>query len=704
VKTLAPRPTAPPERQVPGPSWVLVAAVSAVTVMVIALFVGGGRPRPAPAGIPDAGPLIEWLLPVMRLAADGLGVLTVGLLLAPAVLLPYDGGRLSALGLRCARTASRLAALWSIAALTQIVLLLSDLAGHLVLDGPQLVQFTDITAQGRSLLIQAVLAGVVAIAAPGLLSGRAAAVVLAGAIAALAPPALAGHSGAADDHSLATSSLLVHLIGVSLWVGGLAALVVVARRSTAVLPVAVPRFSRLALWSLVAVGASGVANALVGLGGVPQLFSTRYGLLVLGKIAALAILAGFGWTHRRRTLPALRTDGAGRAFIRLAAAEVAVMMATIGLAVGLAQTPPPIPRNPAVAGYSPARLVLGYDLPRPPTLARLLFDIRPDGFFLAAVALAAALYVTGLRVLRRRGDTWPVGRTVAWFSSLAVVLLVTSGGVARYAPILFSVHMVQHMALNMVAPVLGVLGAPLTLALRTLPAESSRGGRPPRQTLLALFHSWPVRLLTHPLVASVIFVFSLYGLYFSGLFEHAMRNHWGHLAMEVHFLAAGGLFFWVLVGIDPAPRRVPYAARLPLLLVVMAFHAFFGVALLSGTSVIAEPYYASLHRTWGDPQIVDQQLGGGIGWALGEPITLAVLGIVVVQWVRADEREARRFDRRADRAAARRAAWADRGVSDGAGSRGAAVRDDPDDPDDELAAYNQRLAALHRRDERSRRT
>jgi cytochrome c oxidase assembly factor CtaG len=260
--------------------------------------------------------------------------------------------------------------------------------------------------------------------------------------------------------------------------------------------------------------------------------------------------------------------------------------------------------------------------------------------------------------------------------------------------VLFSVHMIQHMALNMVVPILGVLGAPITLALRTLPTTSSRGGTPPRQALLGLLHSWPVRLVTHPLVASALFVFSLYGLYFSGLFEASMRNHWGHLAMQAHFLASGGLFFWVLVGIDPTPRRLPHAARLPLLFVVMVFHAFFGVVLLSGTSIIGESYFAALHRSWGRSLLEDQQFGGGIAWSLGEPVTLLVILIVVLQWLRADEREARRFDRAADRAENRAAARAAAPPS----------AEPPEDPvDDELAAYNARLLALHQRAEGRRR-
>lgn len=668
-----------PDREVAGWRWLGATAILALGVLLVVLVLGEGRPISGLPGLPDAGPAVGWGLPIARLLADALGVLTVGLLAAAALLLPLDAGRLPSAGLRCARRAAGLATAWAAIAMVQIVLNLANAAGHLILAPAQLVQFTDVSPLGEALLAQAVLAGLVAVGAAGVLSARAAAVVLAAALVALAPPVLSGHSGSGNEHALATASLLVHLLAAALWVGGLAALVAVRRWSPADLPVAVRRFSPLALWCLVAVALSGAANALVRLGSVGALLDTRYGGLVLAKAAALAILAGFGWRQRQRVLPALHGPGSGRAFGRLAAIEVTVMTATIAIAVGLSRTPPPVAEAPAVSGSDAARLLLGYDLPPEPTLWRLLFDVRLDGYALTAVGLAAALYLTGLRVLRRRGDAWPAGRTIAWFSALAVLLLVTNGGLNRYAPVLFSAHMVQHMALNMVVPILGVLGAPITLALRTLPATSARGGRPPREALLVVLHSLPVRVLTNPLVASVLFVFGLYGLYFSGLFEASMRNHWGHLAMQLHFLAAGGLFFWVLLGIDPAPHRLPHAARVPLLFVVMAFHAFFGVVMLSGTSVIGESYFATLDRPWGRSLIDDQQLGGGIGWALGEPVTLLVLVAVVLQWLRADEREARRFDRAADRAEVR------------AASRPDAVAG----PGDELAAYNARLAALH---------
>lgn len=662
--------TAAMARRGPSLRWALGAAAAALGVLVVALLFGGGRPVPAPPGIPDAGPGTGWGLPVLRLAADALGVLTVGQLLAVGLLLPAPQGRLLASGLRSLRATVAAALAWAAVALAELAFNLSDLTGRPLaeaLSPEQLVTFVRYVPQAQALAVQAALALLVAVVALRIVSPGGAAAALALAVMGIMPPALAGHSSASGDHMLAVPSLTVHLVATALWVGGLVALASTARHGTGVVALAVPRFSRLALWCVVAVGVSGLVNAAVRIQPLSALVTSRYGLLVVAKAAALGGLAAIGWAHRRHTLPALLRDRAGRAFARLAAVEVTVMAATLGLAVALARTPPPVDQSPDLSAATPARVLLGYDLPPAPTAWRLLFDVRVDGFAVAAAAIAIALYVSGTRSLRRRGIPWSPGRTLAWVLGWVLVLVATSSGLGRYAPVLFSVHMAQHMILNMAAPLLLVLGAPVSLALRALPNRSARDGSPgPREWLVGLLHSRVLRVIGHPLVATGIFIASLYGLYFTPLFEAAMRSHFGHLLMTAHFLAAGLLFFWVLVGTDPTPYRLPHPARLGLLLMTMSVHAFFGVALLSGTTVLAEPYFAALGRTWGTSPLTDQHLGGGIAWAFGEVPITAVLIALLVQWVRADERDARRVDRAA-------------GTSR-----------------DSLAAYNDWLAALDR--------
>jgi putative copper resistance protein D len=304
-------------------------------------------------------------------------------------------------------------------------------------------------------------------------------------------------------------------------------------------------------------------------------------------------------------------------------------------------------------------------MPAAPTASRFILGWEPTGVALAVVGLGAALYLKGLLVLHRRGDAWPVGRTVSWFIGLLVVAWAGFGGLGQYSHVLFSAHMVSHMMLSMVAPIFLVLGAPVTLALRTLPGPRRPGEVSPRGMLTAVLHSRLVSLVTHPLVGPALFVGSLFGLYFTPAFENLMGSHWGHAAMQLHFLAVGTLYFYVLVGVDPSPRTLQPVVRFALLLVTIPFHAFFSISVMSSNSVIAESYWRAIDRPYATDLLHDQYVGGSISWAMGEIPLLLVMGAIFVQWIRSDSREARRLDRAADR-----------------------------DEDAELAAYNARLRDL----------
>ena len=200
--------------------------------------------------------------------------------------------------------------------------------------------------------------------------------------------------------------------------------------------------------------------------------------------------------------------------------------------------------------------------------------------------LAVALYLVGVRRMRARGDSWPVSRTIGWVLGWAIFVWATCGAPGVYGRVLFSVHMLMHMTVSMAAPILMVLAAPATLALRTLTprADKTLG---PRELLLGLLHSRFLTVIGNPIVAAAIFFGSLVAFYFSPLFELALRTHTGHVLMTAHFLLAGYLFAWVLVGIDPGPRRWPPSLRLVILFATISFHAFFGVALTTGTTVLA---------------------------------------------------------------------------------------------------------------------
>ncbi len=631
--------------------WGLLVVGAAVAAIVAGglTVLTGARPI-ASLGLPDPGTLTTAGLPAVRAIAEVCMVLTIGgVLLAAFLAPPQRNGYLDGAGYRALRAASWSAVGWTAASLLMVPLSVGDALGRsvsAVLSPGLLLRVVPKLADPTSWLLTAVVAALVLVGCRSVLTWGWSAVLFALSLAGPLPVAFTGHSSAGGAHDLATDSLVLHVLAAALWVGGLAAVLGLAAargsdRSSA-LAAAVPRFSALALVCWLAMAVTGVVNALVRIP-LTALVGTTYGALVLAKILALLALGGLGALHRRTSV-AKAAGGDARALLRLGGAEILLMLATIGLAVALGRSAPPD------TGTVPSRVevLIGYDLVGPPTLARLLFDWRFGLIYGSAAIALAVLYVVGVRRLRSRGDSWPVGRTVAWLAGCFMLLMATSSGIGRYAPAMFSVHMAQHMLLGMLIPILLVLGAPVTLGLRTLPS-GGRGGPPgPREWLLAAVHSPLARVLSHPLVTLPLFVGSYYALYFSGLFDMALSQRWAHLAMNMHFLLVGVLFFWPLVGVDPAPRRWPPAARLGIVFASVPFHAFFGVALMSSNAVIGGTFYRALALPWVNDPLADQKLGGGLAWASGEIPLLLVLIALLVQWSRQDERTARRDDRRAD--------------------------------------------------------
>lgn len=304
------------------------------------------------------------------------------------------------------------------------------------------------------------------------------------------------------------------------------------------------------------------------------------------------------------------------------------------------------------------------DLP-PFTPARGL-EFTGNSFFLIACLLALGLYAWGVVRLRRRGDGWPVSRMVAWVLGVITVALVMCTGLNDYGMVLFSVHMVQHMVVSMLSPILLLLGAPVTLMLRALPT-AARGAKGPRELLVAVLHSRYMRVISHPAFTIPLFIASLYGVYFTPLFDFLMGSTAGHIAMMVHFLATGLVFFWPIMGVDPGPHRPGYVMRMLELFAGMPFHAFFGIALMMASEPMVTTY-AHPPASLGVSALADQNAAGGIAWAFSEIPSVAVLIALVFQWYVSDQRLARRQDRRADR-----------------------------DGDQDLAAYNAYLASLQTR-------
>lgn len=284
----------------------------------------------------------------------------------------------------------------------------------------------------------------------------------------------------------------------------------------------------------------------------------------------------------------------------------------------------------------------------PFTPAALVTQAEPLSLATLAVLAAGGAYLWGVSRLRHRGDRWPGGRTAIFLIGLAAIAAVSVSGLAAYDTTLVSVHMVQHMVLSMIAPIFLALGAPVTLALRTVPLA-------PRRRLLAVLHSRVVGVLTFPLVSFGLFVVSPFVLYFSGLYRLSLEYEWLHAIVHVHLIAVGCLFFWPLIGLDPLPGRMPYPLRALMMFLSTPFHTVLGLTVMQSTSLLGGDWYPSLALTWANPYD-DQNLAGGILWAGGEFVAVAMLGALVFQWMREAEREARRIDRALDREEAERAA------------------------------------------------
>lgn len=242
------------------------------------------------------------------------------------------------------------------------------------------------------------------------------------------------------------------------------------------------------------------------------------------------------------------------------------------------------------------------------------------------IMLVAGLYVQGVRRLAAKGRRWSTGRSLAMAGALVTGVVATQSGVARYEDVRLWVHMVQHVLLGMVLPLLVVLSAPLTLALQTARPATRRG-------LRRALHSRPAKVLTHPLVGWCLFGGGLVVLYLTSLLDVAAREPLVHMAVHAHVVVVGILFLAPLVGVDPLPTRLPYAARLLALLAAVPFHAVVALAMLSSDTPIDPLTY---------PLVEDQILAATLFWGTGELFTVLAAAIVMRQWWTAEQRADRR--------------------------------------------------------------
>nr|WP_142045333.1 cytochrome c oxidase assembly protein [Arthrobacter sp. SLBN-100] len=654
-------------------AWQLAGLGALFLALAAALLFSGAA---AAREVSDPGALVRWGLPVTK-AIHNISVATVigGLIFAVGILpkrLARHNRRQEGDGAeepehpaftRALSVAAAAGAAWTLSAIAVLVLTYSDVAGQSISGDAQFTQalvyfMTDIET-GRAWLAVTIIAAVVTTALFGVRSLGGLALTLVLALIGLVPTALIGHSSSSSDHEGAINSLGLHLVGVSTWVGGIIILALLsgiltgprAGASTDITEATLRRFSALAGFAFVLVFASGIINASIRITNWGDLVGSPYGQLILAKSAATLVLGGIGLMHRQWVIPQLGAQGSTmssrRVLWQLVLAEFLVMGATSGVAVALGRSAPPQPTTFA-PDASPAFILSGYELPPELTPARWLTEWRLDWLWIAVALFGLVSYFLGVARIYRRGDKWQWFRSVNWVIGLLVLTYITSGPPSVYGRVLFSAHMVDHMALTMVAPIFLVLGAPVTLALRALPPRGD-GSRGPREWLLVFVHSKFSQVVTHPIFAAANFAGSIVLFYYSDLFGFAMREHVGHELMILHFMLTGYIFILSMIGTDPLPRRAPYPMRLLLLLATMGFHAFFGVAIMGGTNLLAADYFGNLGRAWGQSALLDQQTGGAVAWGIGEVPTLLVAIGVAIMWSRSDQRETKRVDRAADR-------------------------------------------------------
>ena len=573
--------------------------------------------------------------------------ITIGALLALAFLVLDKDGKLSTSGSKIRSIISISAFAWFFSSVLNILFTLANILGEsvtAVLDPAVLQSFVLQISLGQYLFFQTLIALFVAITSRALTSSGYTAILLLISLIAISAPVFQSHAASSGSHALAIGSLLIHVIALSFWVGGVIAITLLNQDDR---KISLPRFSQIALWAAIAVVISGVINASARLN-FAAAWSSSYAYVVILKVLITFVLLYFGYKHRNYL--AAKPSVNWRAMTRLISVEAAIMIFVTALGSWLSSNQPP--SRDSQEPFNAALAIAGMEMPGAPNFTRILFEYDPSIFMIGLLVLAVALYIKGVVILTRRGDKWPVGRTISFALGISAIDFATSGGLGVYAHFAFSWHMVAHMVLGMIAPIGIVLGAPITLALRTLPQSRDGQELGVRGLLIKALHSRYARVLTNPVVALAIFDGSLFALYFTSLFGGMMQSHQGHLFMSIHFILTGILFFHVIVGVDPNPRKVPHIIRIVILFAAMSIHAFFSVALMSASTLIDGGYFESLQRPWSLDLLADQRTGGAIGWAMGEIPILIALVATFIQWMRDDSHEAKRIDRNTARMAA----------------------------------------------------
>lgn len=628
-----------------GPGALLVVAFAA---LLAALAYGGGAQ--APIAI-DPGALVRYGLPISTTLVDLSEAGVIGALVLCSFAFAAHKSEFG----RALDIAAACAGVWTVASAVTGFFTMQNTDPEPISFGSQfgavLSNFVTNDAAGRAWLTTTLIAAGLTVVCFAVRNQTLIALFTIVAILSLIPVALQGHAGDTASHDSATTSIYLHVVFASIWLGGLVTVLLCRRQlESGRISVVIERYSTIALICFVVVAISGYVNAEIRIGTLTNLL-TPYGILVLVKVFAIGALGLFGVSQRRFFLSRMLRPGKERKYFWwLISAELAFMGLAEGVAAALSRTQDPKIEIPASQTSNPsaADLLTGAPLPPAPSFANYFTLWNIDILWLLLCSFGLFFYLAAVWRLHRRGDKWPIHRTILWIAGILVLFYITCGGVNVYEKYLFSAHMAAHMVLTMAVPVLLVPAAPITLALRAINKRED-GSRGAREWIMLAVHSKPFEFFANPIVVALLFAGSLWAFYYTPIFSWATTDHVGHEWMIVHFLIVGYLFVSMLIGVDPAPHRPAYPMRLLILLGTMAFHAFFGLTLITSSGLLSASWYGAMG--WGPsiPAISDQQTAGGIAWSIGELPTLALAIIVAFMWSRHDARESKRYDRKADR-------------------------------------------------------
>lgn len=601
-----------------------ILGLTAVIATVIGLSIGGGA---EPRLVSDPGAIVRWGLPLAKLIVNLSGAIMVGTLVLTLFGLSA-GTRPFNVSLNLASIG---AAVLTLASGTVTYLtFLSSFNPEVNLGpefGAQFGRFLIETDLGRAWLITTILSAVVTLLAFAARSYLPVLLTTVLAVISLVPMATQGHSGDLRNHDAAVLSLVLHVIFAALWLGGLLLLVIVRPIVTRdSLETLLRRYSSLALVAFIGVVISGYARALTAISRWED-WATPYGVLLLAKIAALLILGVFGALQRRRLIPKA-SMGKGT-FWSFVVTELAIMGIASGAAAALARTRTAAD-SATVSRNTAAEILTRVSVPPELDGERWLFAWNLDVLWIILCGLGLAFYGMGVRRVRQRGQCWPVYRTALWMTAMVLLFWATSGPTAVYGDYLFSMRLLSLSVVGAVVPLLLVSAAPLSLASGAIHARQD-GSRGIREWIAWAAGTPLIRFMLHPIVAAGLFFGSLWAVFYTDLFRWSLSDLLAHQWLIAHLLLMGLLLVTSFAHTARSIARLSALWRLCTLAMLTLAIGLLGLAVTTGSGLIASEWFGAMGRTWGPTPVQDQQIGGVIALSIWAAFAACLMTLMMIR-------------------------------------------------------------------------